>query len=220
MASKSLEALLSSTVESLDDSVELMSRAEIWHTHLRYHGAARFTKRHYSQLVELAFLRTFLTWEGFLEEAFILYLLGHATKKGYQPKKYVAPADRQHAGELLLADSIHVDWTAPDRVIRRAKRFFKAGDPFVAGINPRIQELNNMKTIRNVIVHASSSAGEKFKTLVRNELTYYPQRMTPGEFLGTVKAGINPPSTYFTYYTNHFRNMVELIIPATRRGRK
>lgn len=220
MANKSLGTLRSSAIASLDDSVELTARAETWHARLRHNKTARMTNSHFNQLIELAFLRTFLTWEAFLEEAFTLYLLGNATSGGYQPFKYVAPVDRQHAGDLMLAEARHVDWTAPDRVIQRANRFFKSGGPFVTGIRPRIQVLNNMKTIRNAITHASSDASEKFKVLVRNELTYYPLRMTPGGFLVAVKPNSVPPTTYFTLYTNHLRTMVEMIIPIKQRRSK
>ena len=56
----------------------------MWHKKLRHFADGRFTKSHYWQIVELGFLKSFLTWETFLEEAFILYLLGKQAPNGYK----------------------------------------------------------------------------------------------------------------------------------------
>jgi hypothetical protein len=113
----------------------------------------------------------------------------------------------------LTAETRHTDWTNAQVVISRANRLFKSGRPFAGNIQPRITMLNNLKTIRNAITHASVESKEKFKTFVRNELTYYPPNMAPGSFLVTLKPGVHPPQTYFTFYAENLRMMVESIIP-------
>jgi hypothetical protein len=148
-----------------------------------------------------------------LEEAFLLYLLGNKAPSSYKPVKHVTPVDRQHAVEILIAEAHHIDWTAANLVIGRANRFFKYGRPFVRTIRPRIPVLNNLKTVRNAVSHFSAESKEKFKVLVRNELTYYPAGMTPGSFLMTPKPNMNPPETFFVCYAGHLRAMVESIVP-------
>lgn len=158
-------------------------------------------------------MKSFLTWEGFLEEAFILYLLGKKSPNGYAPGRHAIPTNRPHAIELLASDTRHTDWTAADRVVNRAKRFFKAGQPFENVIRPQSNLLANLKTIRNALSHESEEATEKFETLVRNELTYFPPGMIPGTFLMTLKPHHAPPKTYLQFYTETLRAMAEAIIP-------
>jgi len=213
MGRRTPRSLLSGTLEEFEAAIELTSRAQVWQEKLRYHLQARFTKSHHSQINELAFLKSFLTWEAFLEEAFILYLLGMKAPTGFHPVRHAFPLNRQHAEDLLASDARHTDWTAADRVIARASRFFKAGRPFVGAIRPRMTVLNNLKTIRNAISHSSDEAIEKFRTLVRNELTYYPNAMTPGTFLTTLVPGATPPQTYLQSYVETLQSMAEAIVP-------
>jgi len=213
MSGRNLKNLLARTVTSLEDAIELTARADIWHNQLKHYQAARFKNMHYDQIVELAFMKSFLTWESFLEEAFLLYLLGDIAPTGYKPSKYVSPLNRIHAAELLKGESRHPDWTAADLVISRALRFFEHGRPFASTIKPRIRHLNNLKTVRNAVSHASAESKEKFTIFVRNELTYYPSGMTPGSFLMTLRPNSTPPQSYFAFYAEHLRAMVEAIVP-------
>jgi len=213
MANRTLSTLLASSVDEFEGAIQLTARASVWQAQLQHYRAARFKKEHYTQIVELAFMKFFLTWEGFLEEAFILYLLGKKSPNGYAPVRHAIPTDRNHAIELLASDARHTDWTAADRVGNRAKRFFKAGRPFAGVIRPQSNLLANLKTIRNALSHESKEATEKFETLVRNELTYFPPGMIPGTFLMTLKPHCAPPTTYLQFYTETLRAMAEAIIP-------
>lgn len=159
-------------------------------------------------------MKSFLTWEGFLEEAFILYLLGKKSPSGYAPVRYAIPTNRQHAVELLASDARHTDWTAAAKVVNRAKRFFKGGGPFVNVIRPQTNLLDNLKTIRNALSHESAEATDKFESLVRNELTFFPPGMIPGTFLMTLKPHHAPPTNYLQFYTETVRSMAEAIIPS------
>lgn len=214
MANRTPGTLLSYSIVEFESAIQLTARAGAWQNQLQYYHAARFKKEHFNQIVELAFMRSFLTWEGFLEEAFILYLLGKKSPNGYGPVRYANPMNRQHAIDLLASDALHTDWTAPDRVVRRAMRFFKGGEPFVNVIRPQSNLLGNLKTIRNALSHTSDNAGDKFMAFVRNELTYFPKGMTPGVFLATLKPNYSPPKTYLQSYAENFRSMAESIIPS------
>jgi len=213
MARRTPGTLLAHSVKEFESAIQLTARAGVWQTHLQQLQSARFKNEHYTQIVELAFMKSFLTWEGFLEEAFILYLLGKKAPTGYSPIRHAIPMNRQHAVELLTSETAHTDWAAADRVVRRAARFFKGGRPFFDVIRPQTNLLNNLKTIRNALSHNSKEAVEKFEALVRNELTYLPPGMIPGKFLATLKPHVNPPKTYLQFYTENFCLMAEAIIP-------
>jgi hypothetical protein len=214
MANRTLGTLLVSSAKELDGAIELTARAGLWQGQLQHFHAARFKKEHYTQIVELAFMKAFLTWEGFLEEAFILYLLGKKSPNGYAPYRHAIPTNRQHAIDLLASEARHTDWTAADRVVNRAKRFFKGGRPFESVIRPHSNLLANLKTVRNALSHESAEATEKFETLVRNELTYFPSGMIPGVFLLTLKPHQTPPKTYFQFYTETLSSMAQAVIPS------
>jgi hypothetical protein len=213
MGKRTLKTLIDTTVNAFESSIILTARAQDWHRALRYRSGARFTNGHLSQIIELAFLRSFLTWETFIEEAFILYLLGIESPGGFRPVRYAVPRNRQHAVDLLASDVRHTDWTAADRVIDRANRFFKGGRPFIRVIRPRTNMFNNMKTIRNAVSHASDESADKFESLVRNELTYYPRGMTPGEFLMSLVPKSTPPKTFIQYYTENLQVLARAICP-------
>jgi hypothetical protein len=213
MANRTPGTLLARTVKEFEGAIQLTARASVWQRHLQHFHTARFKKEYHTQIVELAFMKAFLTWEGFLEESFILYLLGKKSPTGYKPVRHALPTNRQHAVELLASDTRHTDWTAADRVVKRATRFFKGGHPFVNVIHPQIHLLDNLKTIRNALSHESEEAADKFETFVRNELTYFPPGMLPGTFLVALKPHHSPPTTYLQFYAENFRSMAEAIIP-------
>ena len=144
MANRTLGALLVGSVNEFDGAIQLTARANIWQGELQHFHAARFRKEHYTQIVELAFMKTFLTWEGFLEESFTLYLLGKTSPTGFSPMRYAVPTNRQHAAELLASDANHTDWTGASRIVNRATRFFKGGRPFANVIRPQTNFSNRV----------------------------------------------------------------------------
>lgn len=198
MANRTLSTLLVSRTKEFEGAIQLTARALVWQRQLQHLHAGRFKKEHYTQIVELAFMQAFLTWESFLEEAFVLYLLGKKSPNGYAPHRYAVPFSRQHAIDLLASDARHTDWTAAERIVHRAKRFFKEGQPFESVIQPKKNLLQNLKNIRNALSHQSEEASGKFETLVRNELGFLPAGMIPGTFLMTLKPNLTPPKTYFS----------------------
>lgn len=153
-------------------------------------------------IYELSFLRLFLTWEWFIEETFISYMLGMKTSKGYRAKTYVKPKNKKHAYEFVREGRDYADWTSPDVVIRKASLFFEDGEPYKDALISIGEDIKNMKTIRNAIVHISQDAQEKFKSLVRIKLGYAKRGITPGEFLST--------SIKNETIITHFRNKLEL----------
>lgn len=213
MANRTLGTLRAITVKEFEGAIQLTARASIWQGELQHFHGARFKKEHFTQIVEIAFMRAFLTWEGFLEEAFTLYLLGKSSPNGFMPLRYAIPTNRQHATELLASDARHTDWTTATRVVSRATRFFNEGRPFAGVLRPQTNFLDSMKTIRNALSHESEEATEKFETFVRNELTFLPPNTTPGTFLATLKPHHTPPTTYLQLYIQNFRAMAEAIVP-------
>lgn len=152
---------------------------------------------------EFSFLRCFLAWEWFIENTFILYMLGEKTDKGYRPKCYVKPVNREHAYDFVKEGRDYADWTSPDIVIRKSRLFFENGDPYEDALGPITSDIQDMKTIRNAIVHMSAESREKVRTLIRDKLVYARGGIAVGEFLSVMLKGKD-----ITYIT-HYRELLE-----------
>jgi hypothetical protein len=153
---------------------------------------------------EFCFLTCFLAWERFVENTFVLYMLGKKTDEGYGPKSYVKPVNREHAYDFVREGRDYADWTSPDIVIRKSTLFFENGDPYRGALGPVTSDIKDMKTIRNAIVHMSAESREKVRTLIRDKLVYARGGITVGEFLSAMLKGRN-----VTYIT-HYRELLEL----------
>lgn len=169
-----------------------------------------FPRNQIYMIYELSFLRIFLSWEWFIESTFILYMLGSKTNTGYRPKVYVRPKDQNHAYQFVKEGRDYADWTSPDVVIRKSSLFFVDGEPYKESLMPIIQDIQNMKTIRNAIVHMSAESREKFETLVRSKLGYAKEAITPGEFLVTTIKGKS--LSYITYFREQLELTTEKIV--------
>jgi hypothetical protein len=183
MPAINLASTLRTLKQRIDEATKLVSRIQqLQQTH---RAKSYISKTHHEMIIELSFLRSFIAWETFLEQSFILYLLGKKSPKGYAPKRYVLPQNYKHAMEISLSGQPYADWTAVDVVIRRAERFFKKGEPFASLLKLRMAQLNDIKIVRNAITHSSIYSKEQFRKLVRRELSFYPPDLTPGGFLNT-----------------------------------
>ncbi len=193
MASRELTYALKSLTREINEAIKLVSKIN----QLRQTKRVKLSisKLHYEMIIELAFLRSFLAWEAFLEESFILYLIGKRSPKSYAPKRFVIPKNRQHALDFTYAESRYADWTSIDKVVARAERVFNNGEPYSSALRIRNSRFNDIKTVRNAIAHSSIRTREQFKIFVRKELTYYPTGLTPGGFL--VKGTPHTPTRIF-----------------------
>ncbi|MGA1980567.1 MAG: hypothetical protein ABSG99_08440 [Sedimentisphaerales bacterium] len=139
-------------------------------------------KKYISNVYERLFLQAFTAWEWFLECIFIAYMTGAGTKR-IKPKTYLKKIDKKRALGLLTGTLEYPDWTKIDDVRKLAELYFVGGRPFFLPLSEIETHFNEMKKVRNAIVHISSNSKDKFYGLVRAKLPAYSQDMTPGEFL-------------------------------------
>lgn len=164
------------------------------------------------QILEWAFVNVHTSWENFIEDCFLAYMLDSQTLSGYKPVRYVFPKDEQHALGLILAGREFFQWTRPRRIAEQAELCFKNGEPFSSVIESAATDLVEMTTIRNAIVHRSTVSTEKFKTLVRNKLITAPLNITPGQFLATLKPETTR-TTFISGYYNKLKVIAGKIVP-------
>ncbi len=152
-------------------------------------------------IYELSFLKIYLSWESFISRVFILFMVGEKTDSGYAPKRYVIPKDEDHAYKIIKGSLRFVDWLNLEFIRQQSELFFENGEPFKSSLysNATVREvLQNMKMLRNRIVHTSQEAKEKYKSLLRNEFGF-ASNITPGEFLLKIKYK-KPKISYIEYY--------------------
>ncbi|NPV14383.1 hypothetical protein HPY86_05575 [candidate division WOR-3 bacterium] len=175
---------------------------------------------------ELSFLKMYLAWEWFIEETFILYMLGEKTDSGYAPNRYVFPRDKNHAYAIITSGRRYAKWLNLNFIKKKSELFFKDGEPFKrvlcdnADINRALQ---NMTTLRNAIVHISQTSREEYesmlesmltregyKSMLRNELGY-ASPISPGEFLMKPVRKL-PKTSYIGYFSEILLTASDLIV--------
>ena len=87
MAAPRLISALVSFARTLDEARDLAEDANKWSLPPQPGRRAQITVARRDILTEVAFLRAFTGWEVFLEETFLLYLLGHKIPKA-KPRRF------------------------------------------------------------------------------------------------------------------------------------
>ena len=196
----------------LNEARGLANDAQKWSVPQKAGGRAQITIQRRDIFVEVAFLRTFTGWENFLEETFLLYLVGHKAPKGPQPTRYGFPANGRAASEWCTDGNTYANWNAND-VQRRPDRRLQDGEPFTPVLQSQQSRLAQLNTIRNAIAHESSAARGKFENLVRNELQALPSNITVGNFLITLVPGYTPPISLMEFYLDKLEFVAKRIVP-------
>lgn len=164
-------------------------------------------------IVEWVFVKIHTSWEYFIENCFLAYMLGEQTTSGFAPVRYIFPNDERHALDIILAGRDYFRWTDPSIVKKHSALCFENGEPFRTALDSRMTQLQDMNTIRNAVVHQSRTALDRFKSLVRKELLTAPLDITPGKFLLKIKPK-TLKTTYFNSYCNTLRFASNKIVPS------
>jgi hypothetical protein len=212
MAAPKLVTALVAFTRCLNEARSLAADAQQWAVPRKAGGRAQITTQRRDTLTEIAFLRAFTGWEVFLEETFLLFLVGHKAPKAPRPIRFGFPANLSAASEWCTDGKEYAKWNVSD-VRRRADRWLDQGKPFSPVLQGRQARLDQLITIRNAIAHESSVARTKFENLVRNELPTVPAAMSVGSFLITVVPAITPPITYMDFYLDQVESAAMAIVP-------
>jgi len=150
-------------------------------------------RRQIEAVAEAAFLRMFMSWEGFLEESFLRYLIGAKAPCGYCPRRLVSVTKIETARSLVCANRTvgYVRWNVAAEVRNRAKTYFIDGEPYWGALASTTSEINEMNIVRNRITHDSHIAQERFGELITDAYGYRIKGMTPGRFLLSPMKGLS-----------------------------
>lgn len=212
MAQRTLEHVSEAFRRTLGDCRSFAADASRW---ALPGGPLRISRRRRDSIVELVFLRAFLAWETFLEDSFVLYLVGRTAPRGRAPYRYTLPPTMKLAEEWLVPEGrTYANWDATS-VSDRSERYFRDSRPFAAALRSHQNLLSDAKTIRNAIAHESKSAYTKFENVARVKLGTLPSNLTVGSFLNTTVAGSTPPQSYLEFYLEKMEFVSSRIIPGT-----
>lgn len=121
-------------------------------------------------IISSAFLKMFIYWEGFLEQAFIIYLTGGSSTNGDTLTKYANPTDEEHAHKMIIGTQKYVDWANHEIVMRLSSLYFENGSPIVSILTSIRTELSDLKNIRNAAAHISSTTQTKLDAIASRVL--------------------------------------------------
>lgn len=216
MALRKLRPILNQFYREIDYSLKLVRLVgEVKDAYQPKRGP-KLSLKEVGLVAELSFSNIFVAYEVFMEGAFVRYMLGGESPKKYKPKRYVFPKDEEHARKITLQDYVgYADWSTPDKIKRRAEYCFKKGEPFKSNIAISIQVLQDMKTIRNFISHASIGTQEKFELRVRHYLGALPpgREIKAGEFLLMQNPAVNTPQSFLEFFCSELKDFSKRIVP-------
>lgn len=163
-------------------------------------------------LYEMAYLRVFVSWEAFLEQAFLRYLCGYVSAHGA-----AVPAlgttflpTLAKAEQAVLSGNAYVLWHSPARVILRSKRFFHTSrvEAIVLSNSARLEAL---AAVRHRITHSQADARNKFDaaTMALAGKRYPGSR--PGSFLRDWDRSVSPPFRWLDSLAAEFTGLAKQV---------
>lgn len=145
------------------DATSLTAAFEVWRTQSSGDSRVRseLTPGRLELIYELAYLRTFAEWEGFLEEVSVRHLCGY-TSPMYVPNLLIARAPTLfHARRTLAGNRPYVLWHDPQAVQTRVSSHL-VGSPVAQVVASSQQHLIWLAAIRHRVAHHSTDAMTKF----------------------------------------------------------
>ena len=130
-------------------------------------GAHIFPPLDREQITVAGFLNSFIAWEGFVESAISNLMAGAPTIGGTAPTKYVSPIDVPSARKIIVGVMQYFDYANHENVRRIAQLYFDQGYPFEPHIAGIMQDLTDLKIMRNASAHISASTQAKLEALAQ-----------------------------------------------------
>ena len=154
-------------------------------------------------IIESSFLKFFISWENFLENSFLDFLLGEPSIRGTVILRHANPIDRSHAHKILIGTQKYVDLANPEIVRRLSKLYFDNTNPIETVISSIQTDIFDLKTIRNAAAHISSTTSHEIDALATRKLQRQCINFTVSQLILAFDpaAAVNT-QTFLTTYTN------------------
>jgi hypothetical protein len=150
--------------------------------------------RDQEEIAGLTLLKLTLAWESFVEDTFLRYLCGAKSAAGVAPTLLLGKQTKlKVAFRTLSGGNRFLGWQ-PDTTLKRANKYFDAGEPYETAVKGAKSVLDDMASIRNRIAHRSDHSVIEFQDVVRTHLGFVPKGMTPGRFLLAILPSAGKPA--------------------------
>ena len=165
---------------------------------------ASLTKDQLHVLTEAIFFAAFRSYEQFIRNVFILYCCGIQPSRRKLIHPFLKPKTFEHAEELIQSSMPFLDWSSPDCVIERAQTYLKNGYPIKDVLSLKLDELRDLKRIRNHIAHMSKESRLEYLKIVKKHYGTVPLKVPrPGEFLLLTHRSSS------SYYLEYFLQIID-----------
>lgn len=162
-------------------------------------SSRKLTEYDADQIYSGIFLSAFVTYERFIEEIFIGYLLGKVSPHKSKLKTLLVIPNREVAITILSGDRNYVDWLPFSRTRDRAATYFVGPTPFATIGSTELQMMDELSIIRNALAHKSEHAHKKFVGKVIGSTSLRPRDKVPEKYLRSVFR-LNPAQTRLQHY--------------------
>ncbi len=155
---------------------------------------------------EYIFLSAYKIWEIFLENIFAAQSRYNDPVAGRRPYPFLSPRTEKHAIEIFCLEKEYIDWTNPDAVVERAEILFRDHRPITDPLKSNMQDLRDMKKIRNFVAHGSTESFKKFQNLTLSRIG--AKSPSAGNFLLHAHVAGN---TYGIFYLELLKRLIRTI---------
>ncbi len=177
-------------------------------------GKAKLTSAQLYLLTEAIFFAAFRAYEQFLRNVFLLYCCGIKHHKSRIVRSYLQPKNLNHAETLIRSSMPFLDWSRPDTLLERSETYLKNGFPLKTPLAANIEELRDLRRLRNHIAHMSVESLQEYKKILKKHYGTIPLRVPrPGEFLLMPS---KKPKT--SYYLHEYLGTIESVAKAMTLG--
>lgn len=174
----------------VDRMVAVCEAVEVTRTQSEPGSAARtrLTSPRLIHLYEAAYLRIFASWEAFLEECCVRYMIGYVSPM-YSPVVLVGGLSTlADAREQLYGQRDFLLWHNPRTVIGRAQSALSSS-PIETVASSSLQALEWMAAVRHRVAHDSDNARDKFDRATMGLAGRRYRGGRPGLFLRAIDGG-------------------------------
>jgi hypothetical protein len=136
------------------------------------------------------FMELFTNFEALLEELFFGILAGTLFTRTYTIVKLARIAPISESKNIVFAGKPYEMWLPyKENTLKRAKRFFKDGEPFSKLTDAQIANITDYHKIRNAIAHKSENSLDNFNKII-SSLPLLPAEKTPTGYLRSKPSGV------------------------------
>lgn len=164
------------------------------------------------QITTAAFLNLFIAWESFLESSVTDFMIGTPTITGTQPVRFVSPPTLDAANAMVIGGVMqHFDFAKHEYVRRSVAIFFRNGYPFEPHLTSILNDLEDLRKMRNACAHISSTTRTALESLALRIFGQPQTGITVYRMLTAVDPRSGNGNTVFVTYRDKLLVTAELI---------